>query len=170
MIKDNKYIKPVKLIFLISLLLIASRGTAFTGELPLMKIQEVTDLIMSPGCDYMYTLSFCPSAEADQMKKMVEDKLLQGESKEQILAYFEQVYGPRVLARPAKRGFYFVAWWFPYFLLFDAFVIVGVVLFIWRRRARNIEGSEKQGAGEDSAIDAEIDSMLEAEVRRAKES
>ena len=105
MIKDIKYIKSVKLIFVISLILIAFHGTAFTGELPLMKIQEVTDLIMSPGCDYMYTLSFCPSAEADQMKKMVEDKLLQGESKEQILAYFEQVYGPRVLARPAKKGF-----------------------------------------------------------------
>jgi cytochrome c-type biogenesis protein CcmH len=170
MIKDIRKIKLVILLFVISLILIASRGTAFTEELPLMKIQEVTDLIMSPGCDYMYTLSFCPSAAADQMKKMVKDKLLQGESKEDILAYFEQVYGPRVLARPAKKGFYFVAWWFPYFLLLDAFVIVGVILFIWRRRARNIEDSEKQSSGENSAIDLEIDSMLEDEIRRARES
>lgn len=170
MIKYCKHIKLVILIFVISLILIGSRGTTFTAELPLMKIQEVTDLIMSPGCDYMYTLSLCPSAEADQMKKMVKDKLLQGESKEQILAYFEQVYGPRILAQPAKNGFYFVAWWFPYFLLFDAFVIVGIILFIWRRRSRNIEDSENMILEKNSPIDAEIDSMLEEEIQRAKES
>jgi cytochrome c-type biogenesis protein CcmH len=95
-----------------------------------MKIQEVTDLIMSPGCSYTYTLTLCPSSEAAQMKELVKDKILRGESKEQILSYFEQVYGPRILAQPAKKGFYFVAWWFPYFLLFDAVVLVGVILVI----------------------------------------
>jgi cytochrome c-type biogenesis protein CcmH/NrfF len=170
MIKYSRAYQPGKLIFVISFVLLAFHGTAFTGELPLMKIQEVTDLIMSPGCDYLYTLSKCPSAEAAQMREMVKDKLLQGESQEQILSYFEQVYGPRVLARPAKRGFYFVAWWFPYFILADAFVLVGVVLYIWRRRARNIEGSDKQGQGVNSPIDAELDSALEAEVRKVKES
>jgi hypothetical protein len=159
----------VKLILAMTLLLLMVYGTAFAGDLPLMKIQEVTDLIMSPGCDYMYTLSLCPSAEAAQMKEMVKDKLLQGESKEQILAYFEQVYGPRVLAQPAKKGFYFVAWWFPYFLLADAFVLVGVILYIWRRRARNRDDAEAEDTEGQNAIDGEIDTILEAEVRKVKE-
>jgi cytochrome c-type biogenesis protein CcmH len=160
----------LKLIFVMSLILLVVYGTAFAKELPLMKIQEVSDLIMSPGCDYKYTLSLCPSAAAAQMREMVKDKLLQGESREQILAYLEQVYGPRVLARPAKKGFYFVAWWFPYFLLADAFVLVGVILYIWRKRTASMEGSDKQGQGVNSPIDEELDSALEAEVRKVKES
>jgi hypothetical protein len=166
---------PISLIITALLIIPVAHGIGFAGELPLnhgeiplMKIQEVTDLIMSPGCDYIYTLSLCPSSEAAQMKEMVKDKLSQGESKEEILAYFEQVYGPRVLARPATRGFYFVAWWFPYFLLADAFVIAGVILYIWRRRSRNRDDAELQG--DENVIDTELDSILEDEVRKSKGS
>ena len=82
-----------------------------TGQVTLMELEEVSDLIMSPGCDYKYTLSYCPSAEADQMRELVKDKINGGESTEQILDYFAGVYGPKVLAQPAKKGFYLVAWW-----------------------------------------------------------
>ncbi|MEN8264669.1 MAG: cytochrome c-type biogenesis protein CcmH [Nitrospirota bacterium] len=158
----------LKVILLISLALLASTGTAFSKDIPLMKINEVTDLIMSPGCNYTYTLTLCPSSAADQMKELVKDKLLRGESKEQILAYFEQVYGPRILAQPARKGFYFLAWWFPYFLLFDGMVIAGVILYIWRKR----EQKRSETAADDPAnqkIDADIDKMLEEEVRKFRE-
>jgi cytochrome c-type biogenesis protein CcmH len=157
---------PMRLIITLFLIMPVINGTAFADDIPLMKLQEVTDLIMSPGCDYIYTLSLCPSSEAAQMKEMVKDKLAQGESKEQILAYFERVYGPRVLARPAKRGFYFVAWWFPYFLMADAFVIVGVILYVWRRRSRKRDNTAPRG--DDTVVDRELDSILESEVRKAK--
>ncbi len=137
------------------------------GELPLMKLEEVTDLIMSPGCKYVYTLTLCPSAEADQMREIVKDKLLAGESKDEILFYFKEIYGPRVLAQPAKEGFYFVAWWFPYFLLLDVFLVVGVILVIWRRRAASAAG----GAGEAPQTDSiqqtpDIGDIIEEEVTR----
>jgi cytochrome c-type biogenesis protein CcmH len=167
-IKPNRISRQLKLIFIMSLVLLAAPGNAFTEEIPLMKIQEVTDLIMSPGCSYTYTLTLCPSSEAAQMRELVKDKLLRGEGKEQILSYFEQVYGPRILAQPARKGFYFVAWWFPYFLLFDAFILVGVILFIWRRRSRNAdpEGEESEMSNK---IDAELDEMLEGEVRKLRD-
>ena len=165
---SNRKNRLTKLIFVISLVLLTWPGTAFTEEIPLMKINEVTDLIMSPGCNYTYTLTLCPSSAADQMRELVKDKLLRGESREQILTYFEQVYGPRILAQPAKKGFYFLAWWFPYFLLFDGFVIVGVILYIWRKR----EQERSETAADDPAnnkIDADIDKMLEEEVRKFRE-
>jgi hypothetical protein len=61
-----------------------------------------------------------------------------------------------------------VAWWFPYFLLFDAFILVGVILFIWRRRSRNAdpEGEESEMSNK---IDAELDEMLEGEVRKLRD-
>jgi cytochrome c-type biogenesis protein CcmH len=167
-VKPNMINRLTKLIFVISLFLMTGPGTALSKDIPLMKINEVTDLIMSPGCNYTYTLTLCPSSEADQMKELVKDKLLRGESKEQILAYFEQVYGPRILAQPAKKGFYFVAWWFPFFLLFDGIVIVGVILYIWRKR----EQKRSESAADDpfnEKIDADIDKILEEEVRRFRE-
>lgn len=138
------------------------------GELPLMKIVEVTDLIMSPGCDYLYTLTLCPSGEADQMRKLVKDKLLAGESHEQILDYFGEIYGPRVFAQPARKGFYFVAWWFPYFLLFDAFIIGGVILFVWRKRFGDEKAPETEGEAKHE-VSPDVEALLEEEVRKFKE-
>jgi hypothetical protein len=31
-----------------------------TEQVTLMQLEEVSDLIMSPGCDYKFTLSYCP--------------------------------------------------------------------------------------------------------------
>jgi cytochrome c-type biogenesis protein CcmH len=167
---NNSRKKMGKLIILLLLVLLTTSGTAFTEELPLMKIQEVTDLIMSPGCNYNYTLSLCPSSEAAQMRELVKDKILRGESRDQILSYFEQVYGPRILAQPARKGFYFVAWWFPYFLLFDAFVLVGVILYVWRKRAmKNLESTGVASSEMNIKADAELDEILEGEVRRMRE-
>jgi cytochrome c-type biogenesis protein CcmH/NrfF len=160
----------LNLIFIMSLVLLTTYENAFTKDLPLMKIQEVTDFIMSPGCSYTYTLTLCPSSAAAQMRELVKDKILRGESKEQILAYFEQVYGPRILAQPAKKGFYFLAWWFPYFLFFDAIVLVGVFLFIWRRRAmKNAESTEGVDSEINNKANADLDEILEGEVRKLRE-
>ncbi len=152
----------MKIFLLLPLLLFLGSNTASGREISLMELEEVTNLIMSPGCDYIYTLSNCPSAAAEQMRELVKDRLVKGESKEFILAYFEKVYGPRILAQPSKRGFYFVAWWFPYFLLLDIFILAGVFLFLWHRKSR------KKDALSDN-MSPEIETLLEDEVRRFKE-
>jgi hypothetical protein len=152
----------------VSLAFIPSKGIAAEnvhGELPLMKITEVTDLIMSPGCKYVYTLTLCPSGEADQMREIVKGKLLAGESKEEILFYFKEIYGPRVLAQPSKEGFYFVAWWFPFFLIFDIFIIVGVILVIWRRRTASGEDDDTLNKT-DTKVSMDIGDIIEEEVKR----
>jgi cytochrome c-type biogenesis protein CcmH/NrfF len=134
-----------------------------------MQLEEVSDLIMSPGCDYKYTLSFCPSVEAEQMRELVKDKIGAGESTEQILDYFAGVYGPKVLALPAKKGFYLVAWWFPYFLLFDIVLLVGVILFVWRKKsvvATDIAAAENKGT---NTAENDMVDLLELEVRKFRE-
>lgn len=139
------------------------------GELPLMKIEEVTDLIMSPGCKYVYTLTLCPSEDAKQMREIVKDKLIAGESSDDILFYFKEIYGPRVLAQPAKEGFYFVAWWFPYFLLFDVFIVVGVILTIWRRRTATVSGDGETPQPDSIQQLPDIGDIIEEEVARFRD-
>jgi cytochrome c-type biogenesis protein CcmH len=140
-----------------------------SNQVSLMQLEEVSDLIMSPGCDYKYTLSFCPSVEAEQMRELVKDKISAGESKAQILDYFAGVYGPKVLAQPAKKGFYFVAWWFPYFLLFDLFLLVGVILFIWQAKSRSEDNASAEESIESETSRKEMVDLLEKEVRKFRE-
>jgi cytochrome c-type biogenesis protein CcmH/NrfF len=170
-----KYVK-IALLAVFSLVLLSITTPSFSyaqtepihGELPLMQVEAVTDLIMSPGCKYVYTLTLCPSAEADQMRKIVKDKLVAGESSNQILEYFAEIYGPRVLAEPSTKGFYFVAWWFPYFLLLDFILIAAVVLIVWRKRfgTESIPEFPSESLPQPSE---DIDALLEEEVRRFKE-
>ncbi len=153
---------PGKIFFLILLLLLSGVSVSYGREITRMELEEVTDLIMSPGCNYIYTLTNCPSAQAEQMRELIKDRLRKGESKEEILSYFEKVYGTKILAQPSKKGFYFVAWWFPYFLLLDIFIVVGIFLFLWRRKNYKKEES-------DTAVDQDMETLLEDEVRKFKE-
>ena len=153
-------------VLFISLISFAQAAVSEQSEqVTLMQLEEVSDLIMSPGCGYKYTLSYCPSAEADQMRELVKDKISAGESTEQILDYFAGVYGPKVMAQPAKKGFYFVAWWFPYFLLFDIFLLVGVVLFVWRKKTGSENKIVAADNGESETLRKDMEDLLEKEVR-----
>lgn len=158
-IEVNKKKPHGKIFFLMICILMLTFNTSYGKDVSRMELEKVTDLIMSPGCDYVYTLTNCPSAQAQQMKELIKDRLAKGESGESILAYFEDVYGPKVLAQPSKKGFYFVAWWFPYFLLFDLFLIAGVFLILWRRKS-----GRKETVQDD--INPELETLLEDEVRR----
>lgn len=154
------------MVLFISLISFAQAAVSEQSEqVTLMQLEEVSDLIMSPGCDYKYTLSYCPSAEADQMRELVKDKISAGQSTEQILDYFAGVYGPKVMAQPAKKGFYFVAWWFPYFLLFDIFLLVGVVLFVWRKKTGSENKIVAADNGESETLRKDMEDLLEKEVR-----
>ena len=162
------YKKAFRIFFLLPFLfLLYNFPAAYGKDITLMELEAVTDLIMSPGCDYMYTLSNCPSAEAEQMKEIVKDRLANGESREEILTYFEKVYGPKILAQPAKRGFYFVAWWFPYFITIDVFILVGVFLYLWRKRSsNNAEAPVSIAVVEKTDMDESIEVLLEEEVEK----
>jgi hypothetical protein len=152
------------------IILFFNANLTHSEEIPLMELEEVYTLIMSPGCDYLYTLVNCPSEDAKQMRELIKDKLTMGESREDILNYFEGIYGPKVLAQPKKEGFYFVAWWFPYFLILDVFILAGVILFIWRKRAqKKTEPLDNASEAVDKKLDEDLDTYLEDEVRKFRE-
>jgi cytochrome c-type biogenesis protein CcmH len=159
-----------KYLFIVLVAVLLLPTTSDSREITLMELEEVTDLIMSPGCNYIYTLTNCPSEEAKQMREIVKDKLSQGETKEAILNYFEEIYGPRVLAQPKKKGFYFVAWWFPYFLIFDIFLLIGLILFLWQKKgSRAKKPPSVTNSSEDSNSDDYMERLLEDEVRRFRQ-
>ncbi|GBE04995.1 cytochrome C biogenesis protein [bacterium BMS3Abin10] len=152
-----------KIFFLIFLFLFSGSNASYGREVSRMELEKVTDLIMSPGCNYVYTLTNCPSGQAEQMRELVKDRIKKGESTEEILSYFEDVYGLKILAQPSKKGFYFIAWWFPYFLILDVFVLAGIFLFLWRKKSGNKDTPLND-------INPEIETLLEDEVRKFREN
>ena len=73
----------------------------------------------------------CPSGIP--IKEEIAARLGRGETKPQILAYFQERYGEKVLSAPTLRGFNLVAWIAPaVFVLVGGFLVV-LVVRRWRR-------------------------------------
>jgi cytochrome c-type biogenesis protein CcmH len=67
---------------------------------------------------------------ANQMRELVREKLKNGESPEQIRAYFVSRYGEWILLAPKRQGFNWVAWLLPFGAILGG---VGVIGFVVRR-------------------------------------
>lgn len=89
------------------------------------------EVICQCGCTLL--LSNCNHIECmsrDAMLKIIDQKLGQGQTQEQVIQFFVNDYGEQVLASPPKRGFNLTAWIAP----FAAILLGGVVIFFALRK------------------------------------
>ena len=121
-------------LILISLVLLPATPTLAEE----VTVDDVADqLICQCGC--IMVLSNCTHIECGvgvPMKALVEQKLAQGESQQEIMDYLVAQYGEQVLAEPSKKGFNLVLW----VLAPVAILVGGVVIYLatkaWVRRGR----------------------------------
>ena len=90
--------------------------------------QSIDGMLMCPVCP-AETIDQAQVPIAKQMRRLVREKLAQGESREQILEYFAGVYGPNILAAPSKSGFNLLAWTVP---LIGVFAALAAGFFVLR--------------------------------------
>ena len=76
-----------------------------------------------------------PSEMARQMREVIRERLGQGETPEQVIAYFVDKYGEWVLLSPRARGFTLLVWVLPFVGLFAGLGGVLLVAARWTRRA-----------------------------------
>jgi cytochrome c-type biogenesis protein CcmH len=95
--------------------------------------REIYDLIMCPLCAGQ-TIAQSKNETSRQMRELVLKKLRQGESKEEILQYFESRYGERVLAKPNKKGFNLILWILPFVLVALAAIAIYFLIRRWSTR------------------------------------
>ena len=67
---------------------------------------------------------------ARQMREVVRERLAQGQSPEEIQAYFQSRYGDYVLLEPRKSGMNWLLWAGPFVL----FGVGGIILYLVLRR------------------------------------
>ncbi len=95
--------------------------------------RELNDRIMCPICPGQ-TISQSSNETSTQMRDLVLKKLRQGETKEEVLQYFESRYGERIMAKPNKKGLNLMLWSLPF--LFVALLIILIYYLIqhWAKR------------------------------------
>ena len=89
--------------------------------------------LMCPICPGE-TLNQSQTTLAKQMRAEVRERLLDGESEQEVKDYFVSVYGESVLAEPPRRGFGLAAWLVP---AAAAVAGVGALVFVLRSMRRS---------------------------------
>jgi cytochrome c-type biogenesis protein CcmH len=110
--------------------------------------REIYDLIMCPLCAGQ-TIAQSSNETSSQMRDLVLKKLRQGETKEEILQYFESRYGERIMAKPNKRGFNLILWFLPFVFVALA---AGVIYFLVRRWSSRVHVAPSAHLGEDQLL------------------
>lgn len=93
---------------------------------------DISKSIMSPVCPGRL-IADCPSPEAEQLREIIRRKVIEGKSKQEIVDYFVEVYGPTVLSVPPQKGFYLTAWYLPLALILCGGGIIFLLIRIWSR-------------------------------------
>jgi cytochrome c-type biogenesis protein CcmH len=124
---------------------------------------EIYAMIMCPLCAGQ-TIGQSSNETSRQMRELVLKKLRQGETKEEILRYFERRYGERILAKPNKEGFNLILWLFPFVSVFLAAGVVYLLIRRWSARTKSISA-----AGVDGNRFSEYEKRLEKELKQFDE-
>ena len=132
-------------------------------EALLQKAREIYGLIMCPLCAGQ-TIAQSSNETSSQMRDLVLKKLRQGETKEEILQYFESRYGERILAKPHKKGFNLILWFFPF--VFVALAAT-VIYFLIRRWSARVPVAPVAHFDEDQLV--EYQERLEKELKQFDE-
>ena len=103
-----------------------------------------------------------PSEMANQMRELIQEKLKNGESPDQIRAYFVSRYGEWILLSPKREGFNWVAWLLPFGAILGGAGVIGLV--VRRASARGQAPREE----ELPPLDPRYRQRLEAELRESE--
>ena len=112
--------KSISCLLLLALVLssagsVSSALAAGPGQSPPydeLEAYAIDRMLMCPICAGQ-TIDQSQSALAGQMRRLVREMLAQGETREEVLEFFAERYGQKVLAAPPKSGANLLAWVLP---------------------------------------------------------
>lgn len=114
----------------LSLALIAFHVDADTLE---DQVADISGELMCPVCEGQ-SVAESNAQLARDMRTTIKTKLLEGNSKEEIIDYFISSYGETILASPPPRGFSVILWLLPVLS-----VLIGAAIILRSIRAYRVE-------------------------------
>lgn len=137
--------------------------------------QEVTDdqvnaiakQLYCPVCEGI-PLDTCGTQACEDWRQLIRQKLEEGWTEDQILTFFVERYGERVLATPRPRGPHILVYVLPPVFVVAGVVILARVLRSWRMEGAVGEGDPLEPAEDSSlvSVDEDYRKRLEEEFRR----
>lgn len=124
------------MIFIRSLLflLVSTLAWGVSSNLSLdEQARQIADQLRCPVCRGI-PISESPAELAQDMMKVIREKLQNGESEEQILKYFEDRYGEWILLSPKPKGLNLIVWVLPVLLLIGGGGFLALKISQWSRR------------------------------------
>jgi cytochrome c-type biogenesis protein CcmH len=107
------------------------------------------------------TCEFAVPARA-QIGKMIDE----GRTRAEIIAFYRDKYGEKVLSAPTTQGFNLLAWIMPFVAIAIGGVFIGFAARRWRSKGSGKPAEDSSGARESRAqFDPELKRRLEDEVR-----
>lgn len=80
------------------------------------EVNAIARELYCPICEST-PLDVCPTQACEDWREVIRTKLAEGQTEEEIKAYFELQYGARALAEPPQSGFSLSAWIMPIILV-----------------------------------------------------
>jgi cytochrome c-type biogenesis protein CcmH len=117
---------------------------------------ELEGEVMCPVCETTLDQSSSPAAQ--QIKRVIRNRIAAGDTKTQIKDRLVAEYGDAILAAPPRKGFGLVAWWLPLIGIVAAAIVVGIGALRWAR------AREPAPAG--PPLDPVLERRLDDELRR----
>lgn len=107
------------------------------------QVRAIASRLRCPVCQNE-SVADSPSELAGQMRALIRTKLEEGQSPEEIVAYFVSRYGQWILLDPPRKGVGWVLWSAPVAVLLAALAVAAAYL---RRTVRPQEGADGPESG-----------------------
>ena len=149
---------------LASLLAVATvQAQEGTGYVPTDdEVNRIAKQLYCPVCPNT-PLDVCETKACQDWRAQIRDQLTSGWTEDQIISYFADQYGERVLAEPRRSGFTSLVWILPILAVGLGVTVAVQVVKGWKR------GSTAAVADEPAAkLPAETVAQLERELRELR--
>lgn len=125
------------------------------------QVNAIAKQMFCPVCENT-PLDVCPTQACAQWRELIRQKLADGWSEQQIMDYFVEQYGARVLSAPPARGFNWLAYLIPPIAILAGLFILVRSLRSWKQPAASAETLPPQPP----AAQDEYARRLEEELRK----
>lgn len=161
-----------KFLFILAFVLAASLLTAIVvfaqGGQPRVptdnEVNDVAKKLYCPVCPNT-PLDVCETQACKDWRAQIRDQLASGWSEKQIMDYFVQQYGERVLGEPQRSGFTSMVWVLPLIAVLLGLMIVWQVLRNWRSKQGRQATPADSPADSSKQISPELRALLEKELK-----
>jgi cytochrome c-type biogenesis protein CcmH len=128
------------------------------------QVNAVAHQLYCPVCEST-PLDVCPTDACKDWRQQIRVMLSQGKSQAEILQYFEDQYGARVLAEPPKQGFYWLIYLLPPVVILAGAFLLYRALKEWTKPNT---ASTTAGSGQSETPADNYVARLEEELKKRK--